>query len=362
MNHQHHHQTPHHDPDQERGQHIDEDQHDQHDHPLTDAPTPTRHGRTAGERTTPATPHRLGRGERAMGLMQRLHGHSGGPIRRPRLYEYGAAIGFLGRRRWVYDDLVAYSGAQPGDQILDIGCGTGYFSRRAARAVAPGGHVVGIDPSQPVIEYATRLGVANCTFQLASAQALPYPDVSFDVVMSSLAIHHLPPDDRPIALREAYRVLRPGGRLLIADFRPPRNRIANRLIGALTGHAMQHNPVGRLADLIAQAGFHITGSGDRRPWLHYVQAQRPMTGAGLKSLDRLRRDRSQASTATRLSTTRSHPKRPPKPRSDTSHHRSARRLVDAPQPGRYCAASTRRPRRNRDSRADPRRRGPVHGW
>ena len=130
-----------------------------------------------------------------------------------------------------------------------------------------------------MIDYATRHAPANCTFQLASAQALPYPDASFDVVISSLAIHHLPPDDRPAALSEAYRVLRPGGRLLIADFRPPRNRVANNLIGALSGHAMQHNPIGRLADLISQAGFHLTGSSDRWPWLHYVQAQRPAPGS-----------------------------------------------------------------------------------
>lgn len=231
-----------------------------------------------------------------MGLGQKLHGdphghaddHSGRLIRRARLYEYGAAIGFLGRRRRVFDDLVAQSGAQPGDQILDIGCGTGYFTRRAARAVTPGGHVVGIDPSRPVIDYATRLAPANCTFQLASVQALPYPNASFDVVISSLAIHHLPPDERPTALREAYRVLRSGGRLLIADFRPPRNRVAN-LIGALAGHGMRHNPVGRLAGLIAEAGFHVTGSGDRwlwlHPWFHYVQAQRPTAGSGSEMRD-----------------------------------------------------------------------------
>jgi ubiquinone/menaquinone biosynthesis C-methylase UbiE len=71
-----------------------------------------------------------------------------------------------------------------------------------------------------------------------------------------------------------YRVLRPGGSLLIADFRPPRNRTVNHLIGALSGPAMQRNPIGQLAGLIADAGFEVTGSGDRWPWLRYVQAQR----------------------------------------------------------------------------------------
>jgi ubiquinone/menaquinone biosynthesis C-methylase UbiE len=219
-----------------------------------------------------------------MSLMQKhlgdSHGHadhiSGTLIHRARLYELSAAIQFLGRRRAVYDGLVAQSGAQPGDQVLDVGCGTGYFTRRAARVVSPGGHVIGIDPSRSVIDYARGKAPVNCTFQLASAQALPHPDASFDVVISSLALHHLPPDDRPTALRDVYRVLRPGGRLLIAEFRrrPLHITIATHLLGGRAGHAVQHDPITDLAGLIAQAGFHVTGSGDRRPWFHYVQARR----------------------------------------------------------------------------------------
>jgi ubiquinone/menaquinone biosynthesis C-methylase UbiE len=156
--------------------------------------------------------------------------------------------------------------------VLDVGCGTGYLTNRAAHAVRPTGRVVGVDPAPEVIKYARSVSPPQCEFHVAGGEAIPEPDGSFDVVVSSLAVHHIAPAGRPAAFREIYRVLRPGGRLLIADFRPPRNRALNRLVGALSGPAMRDNPIDELPGLITDAGFEVTGSGDRWPLLRYVLA------------------------------------------------------------------------------------------
>jgi hypothetical protein len=78
------------------------------------------------------------------------------------------------------------------------------------------------------------------------------------------------------------RVLRPGGALLVADFRPPRSRVGRHVIGAITGSQMQHNPIDRLEPMIRDAGFDIIGRSDLHPFLHCVQGRRPIvaTSAG----------------------------------------------------------------------------------
>ena len=107
----------------------------------------------------------------------------------------------------------------PGDAVLDTGCGAGVDSLVAGHLVGPGGTVVGLDVSPAMIERArahqARLGLVNVTFQVGEAEALPFPDANFDAIISN-GVFNLTLNKEK-ALHEAHRVLKPGGRLMLAD-------------------------------------------------------------------------------------------------------------------------------------------------
>lgn len=151
--------------------------------------------------------------------------------------------------------------------MLDVGCGTGSLAVALKRAVGPTGSVHGIDPSPEMIEVARRnasrvgLGV---TFQIGVGQALPFAAAAFDLVVSQLAVHHVPADLRPAAFGEMRRVLKPGGRCLIVDFEPPASglwRLAGRLV---LGAEMMRLNVADYGALLEGAGFKSVENGRTR--------------------------------------------------------------------------------------------------
>ena len=107
----------------------------------------------------------------------------------------------------------------PGERVLDLGCGAGTDSLVAAQMVGPQGHVTGIDMTPEMLakarSAAAELGVTNVDFVEGEIEALPFPDESFDVVISNGVVDLVP--DKDAVFDEIYRVLAPGGRIQIAD-------------------------------------------------------------------------------------------------------------------------------------------------
>jgi ubiquinone/menaquinone biosynthesis C-methylase UbiE len=122
-------------------------------------------------------------------------------------------------------DVVA-AGLQPGSRVLDVGTGPGRVPVAIATA-APHLRVEGLDLLPEMVEQARRSAAAagladRVVFTVGDVAALPYPDASFDLIVSSMSQHHWP--DARAGLRELGRVIRPGGRIWIYDFRPALHR------------------------------------------------------------------------------------------------------------------------------------------
>ena len=145
----------------------------------------------------------------------------------------------------------------PGDSVLDVGCGTGEVTLLAKKRTG-NGTVYGIDPAPEMIAVARSKAARKkleIDFRVAVIEALPFPDSSIDVVTSSLMMHHLPEDLKVRGLAEIYRVLKPGGRLLIADFMRPTGSFLNHLFIAFTRHGRLRQGIEYLQGLLKDAGF-----------------------------------------------------------------------------------------------------------
>ncbi len=169
----------------------------------------------------------------------------------------------IGQRRAV----LAALDLKPGEDVLDIGSGPGFLAREMSAAVGPDGSVTGVEPSQDMLSIAraTRAPAdsASVQFRAGEAIALPCAQVSFDVVTSTQVYEYV--RDVPAALTEAWRVLRPGGRLLVLDtdwgsivWRSSDDDRMRRVLNAWDGHLADPHLPRRLTGLLEDAGFSVT--------------------------------------------------------------------------------------------------------
>jgi ubiquinone/menaquinone biosynthesis C-methylase UbiE len=194
-------------------------------------------------------------------------------------YDIFSGLFGLGVNRPNSRMVIELANVQPGDTVLDVGCGTGSLTLTAQSYAGPSGKVYGIDAAPEMIEAArkkaSRSGL-EVVFEVGLIEKLAFPEATFDVVFSRLAIHHLPDDLKRRGFAEILRVLKPGGRLLIADFNQPTNPVLNHILAALIhSHMMQSNVRG-LAPMLASAGFvEITSGPTHSNFLAFVSGKKP---------------------------------------------------------------------------------------
>ena len=152
------------------------------------------------------------------------------PIEAAELYEEAFVPGFFAQWAPLLCDAADVG---PGQEVLDVACGTGIVARTAAGRVAPAGRVVGVDLNEAMLTVARRVA-PDLDWREGDAAALPFPDGGFDRVLCQMALMFFP--DRAGALREMGRVARPGG--AVARAGPERPRPAGRF----PAHARDDGP------------------------------------------------------------------------------------------------------------------------
>ncbi len=138
-----------------------------------------------------------------------------------RLYDLGTTLLSFGRLSALHRKMVELAGIAPGERVLDVGCGPGRLAIVAGTVAGPAGETCGIDPVPGMVELARRKAAragVPVRFEVGVIEALPYPADHFDVVLSSLMLHHLPDELKRRGLAEIRRVLKPGGRVVAVDF------------------------------------------------------------------------------------------------------------------------------------------------
>ena len=200
------------------------------------------------------------------------------------LHSHARWYDLLGRvisHGWVKatrETLIELAAPAPGEKVLDVGCGTGTLAIAIKPQVGAGG-VHGIDASPEMIQVAKEKAAkdgSDIDFRVALIEAIPFSEASFDLVTSTLMLHHLPDDLKAKGFLEIRRVLKPGGRFMAMDFAALSHSPFGHLL-SLFGHSRGESMVDKLTPMLKDAGFSdVEGIPTRHKNFAFIRARRPM--------------------------------------------------------------------------------------
>lgn len=174
---------------------------------------------------------------------------------------FDAVVRTTMREKAFKSSLIEQAKLQPGQTVLDLGCGTGTLALMT-KQTQPRCDVIGVDADPEILGIARRKAQAEdmaVTFDAAVSTELPYEDASVDRVLSTLFFHHLTPADKRRTFQEIRRVLRPGGELHVADFTVAADllqRVLSWQVRLFDGRERtEENFTGELPRVIANAGL-----------------------------------------------------------------------------------------------------------
>ena len=196
-----------------------------------------------------------------------------------RWYDLFGRVISLGRDKAIRENLIELAAPALGEKARDVGCGTGTLALALKSSVGTG-EVHGIDASPEMIEVAREKAAkasSDIDFRVALIEAIPFPDATFDLVTSSLMLHHLPDDLKRTGLDEIRRVLKPGGRFMAMDFAAHSHSPLGHHMLTTFGHSHGESMVDKLAPLLKDAGFgDVEAIRTQHKNFAFIRARRPM--------------------------------------------------------------------------------------
>lgn len=179
---------------------------------------------------------------------------------------YDLACMLMGYHQPLKKRVAAACNIQAGEHLLDIGCGTATLLLLLKKQY-PTAHLTGIDPDKKILAIAqqkmSRQHITDLELIQGNAATLPFAASTFDVVTSSLAFHHMQSDTKKKAIQEIYRVLKPHGRFLLADFGPLTTLFPKLLLSSAyflhieEWDLLQDNLSGTIPQFLTEAGFTV---------------------------------------------------------------------------------------------------------